>query len=354
MQSCRQRVDVPLHLRQVFFSEMKIQSPQQASTTDTVLEEFILESDSMRSIIKVAHQVAPFDVNVMITGESGTGKEVLARIIHLLSPRAPQPFVPINCGILSGLLFEDKLFGHEKGAFTGAIDRKRGCFELADRGTLFLDEVSELPYDNQVDFLRVLEDFRFIRIGGSDSIHVDVRLISASNKDLRTLISEERFREDLFYRLQVVPIYLPPLRQRREAIPKMVDHFLERLVIKYRKPKPAISPEVLDIFLRYDWPGNVRELRNLIERIFIVNEREIIRPDDLPSDFLWHFADPPSDLALAEVRRKAETRAIVDMLYRTRGDKDTAARILQISPRTLRHKIQTYGIRVGRDGTPLE
>jgi transcriptional regulator with PAS, ATPase and Fis domain len=333
---------------------MKIQPPQQTSTWDAALEEFILESDSMRSIMKVVHQVAPFDVNVMVTGESGTGKEVLARVIHLLSPRAPHPFVPINCGILSGLLFEDKLFGHEKGAFTGAVDRKRGCFELADGGTLFLDEVSELPFDNQVDFLRVLEDFRFVRIGGSDPIQVNVRLISASNKDLKALISEGRFREDLFYRLQVVPIYLPPLRQRREAVPKMVDHFLERLVVKYRKPKPAMSQEVMDIFLRYDWPGNVRELKNLVERIFIVNEREVIRPDDLPSDFLWHFADPPGDLALSEVRRSAESRAIVSMLYRTRGDKEIAARLLQISPRTLRHKIQTYGIRVDRDGTPME
>lgn len=333
---------------------MKIQSPQQTSMRDTALEEFILESESMRSILKVVHQVAPFDVNILITGESGTGKEILARIIHLLSPRAPHPFVPINCGILSGLLFEDKLFGHEKGAYTGAVDRKKGCFEIAHNGTLFLDEVSELPYDNQVDFLRVLEDFRFVRIGGSDAIQVDVRLISASNKNLKALISEGEFREDLFYRLQVVPIYLPPLRQRREAIPKMLDHFMERLVIKYRKPKPAIAPEVLDIFLRYDWPGNVRELKNLVERMFIVNERELIRPDDLPSDFLWHFADPPNELSLSEVRRSAETRAIRDMLYRTRGDKDSAARILQISPRTLRHKIQTYGIRVGRDGQPLE
>ena len=333
---------------------MIIQSPQPLKADDAALEEFILESESMRSIMKVVHQVSPFDVNVLISGESGTGKEVLARIIHLLSPRAPQPFVPINCGILSGLLFEDKLFGHEKGAFTGAVDRKPGCFELANKGTLFLDEVSELPFDNQVDFLRVLEEFRFIRIGGSETIRVDVRLVSASNKDLRNLISEGRFREDLFYRLQVVPIHLPPLRQRREGIPKMVDHFLERLVMKYRKPKPAIAPEVLDIFLRYDWPGNVRELKNLVERIFIVNEREIIRPEDLPSDFLWHFSDPPNELALAEVRRNAETRAIVDMLYRTRGDKESAARILQISPRTLRHKIQAYGIRVRRDGTPME
>ena len=333
---------------------MLIQSPRPLDAGESALEEFILEAQSMRSIMKVVYQVAPFDVNVLISGESGTGKEVLARIIHLLSPRAPQPFVPINCGILSGLLFEDKLFGHEKGAFTGAVERKRGCFELAHRGTLFLDEVSELPYDSQVDFLRVLEDFRFVRIGGSETIQVDVRLVSASNKNLQRLISEDRFREDLYYRLQVVPIHLPPLRERREAIPKMLDHFLERLVIKYRKPKPAFSPEVLDIFLRYEWPGNVRELKNLVERIFIVNEREMIRPDDLPSDFLWHLADPPSEMALAEVRREAETRAIGDALRRTRGDKESAARILQISARTLRHKIQTYGIRVGRDGTPVE
>ena len=182
------------------------------------MQEFILGSDGMRSIMKVVHEVAKYDVSVLLTGESGTGKEMLAKIIHLQSPRAEHPFVPVNCGVLSGLMFEDKLFGHEKGSFTGAIRREKGCFEMADQGTLLLDEVSEVPQENQVDFLRVMEDFRFVRIGGNELIHVDVRIISATNKDLKGAVKQGLFREDLFYRLQVVPIYIPPLRERKRVM----------------------------------------------------------------------------------------------------------------------------------------
>ncbi|MEW5722732.1 MAG: sigma-54 dependent transcriptional regulator [Thermodesulfobacteriota bacterium] len=330
---------------------MKLQSPGLSLVHESALQEFILGSEVMRSIMRVIGEVAKFDVNVLLIGESGTGKELLAKIIHLQSSRAENAFVPVNCGILSGLMFEDKLFGHEKGAFTGAIRREKGCFEMADRGTLFLDEVSEVPLENQVDFLRVLEDFRFLRIGGNEIIQVDVRIISATNKDLREQVRQERFREDLFYRLQVVPIHIPPLRERRVVIPLMVDHFLSRFSAAYHKPKPRVKPEVLEAFHRYDWPGNVRELKNLLERVFIVTAGETIGPEDLPSDFLWHLqAPPPGTLALAEVRREAETRAILDILYRTGGDKDKAAAILEISPRTLRYKLQQYNIKVNRRG----
>ncbi|MBE9573265.1 MAG: sigma-54 factor interaction domain-containing protein, partial [Proteobacteria bacterium] len=177
------------------------------------MQEFILGSDVMHSIMKEVDQVAKYDVNVLIIGESGTGKELLAKIIHLQSSRSENPFVPVNCGILSGLMFEDKLFGHEKGSFTGAIRREKGCLELADKGTLFLDEVAEIPLENQVDFLRVLEDFQFIRIGGSELIKVDIRLISATNKDLKAEVRQGSFRDDLFYRFHLVPIYIPPLRE---------------------------------------------------------------------------------------------------------------------------------------------
>lgn len=333
---------------------MKLPAPHVTFLRNAAMEEFILGCDAMHAIMKVVNQVAPYDVNVLLTGESGTGKELLAKIIHMLSPRAENPFVPVNCGVLSGLIFEDKLFGHEKGAFTGAVAAKPGCFELAHRGTLFLDEISELPYDNQVDFLRVLEDYAFQRIGGTETIQVDVRLISATNRNLKEMIRDGDFREDLFYRIQVVPIHLPPLRERREAIPKMLDHFLNRLSAKYKKTKPDVAPDVMDILLRYDWPGNVRELSNLVERVFIVNESPCIDSASLPSDFLWHFQDPPGEMDLHKVRQEAETAAILQALYRTMGDREKAARLLKISPRTLRHKLHTYGIRVDRNGRLLE
>jgi transcriptional regulator with PAS, ATPase and Fis domain len=316
------------------------------------MEEFILGSDVMRSIMKVAYEVAKYDVNILLIGESGTGKEMLAKIMHLQSIRAQHPFVPVNCGVLSGLMFEDKLFGHEKGSFTGAIRQEKGCFETADKGTLFLDEVSEVPIENQVDFLRILEDFQFLRIGGNEVIEVDVRIISATNKDLKEEVHRGSFRQDLFYRLHVAPIYVPPLRERKSVIPKMVDRFLNQFVANYEKPKPSVKKEVIDIFCRYDWPGNVRELKNLLERVFIVTNDTEIGVDHLPSDFLWHFREPPRVMDLAQVRRSAETKAILDVLSRVGGDKERAAKILRISPRTLRHKIQTYSIKINRKGEP--
>ena len=314
------------------------------------MQEFILSSEVMRSIMKVVNEVAKYDVNVILIGESGTGKELLAKIIHLQSPRAKHPFVPVNCGVLSGLLFADKLFGHEKGAFTGAIRKEKGCFELADKGSLFLDEISEVPYENQVDFLRVLEDPQFLRIGGNEVISVNVRIISATNKDLNDLVQQRLFREDLFYRLHVVPIHIPPLRKRKAVIPKMVDHFLAQLSATYHKPIPEVRPEVLDIFCRYEWPGNVREVRNLLERVFIVNNENHIGMEHLPSDFIWHFEGPPHTMDLKQVKSEAETKAILNVLYRVGGDRERAAQILRISPRTLRYKLNQYNIKVNRKG----
>ncbi|MEE4358954.1 MAG: sigma-54 dependent transcriptional regulator [Desulfococcaceae bacterium] len=331
---------------------MKFKYPKKQYYQKSITLEFILECDSMISVMEIISQVARYDVNILLLGESGTGKEMLAKIIHMLSPRAANPFVPINCGVLSGLMFEDKLFGHEKGAFTGAIDRKEGSLELADKGTLFLDEVSELPLQNQVDFLRVLEDFRFTRIGGNETIEVDIRIISATNKDLKEEIRRERFREDLFYRLQVVPVYLPPLRERKKAIPKMVDHFLEQFELTYKKAKPAVTQEVIDIFLQYEWPGNVRELKNLVERIFILNEGDRICCGNLPPDFLdnLHVSSLQDIRELAEVRKAAESMAIINALEHAEGDREQAAEILKISPRTLRYKLRQYRIRPGGKG----
>jgi len=330
---------------------MKHQSPYIKYLHQSILQEFILESNQMRSIMKVVNQVAKYDVNVLITGESGTGKELLAKIIHLQSQRVEHPFVPVNCGILSGLMFEDKLFGHEKGAFTGAIDRKSGCFEMADKGTLFLDEIADIPLENQGDFLRVLEDSRFSRIGSNDVLEVDIRIISATNKDLKSCVKLGVFREDLFYRLQIVPIFLPPLQERREAIPKMTDHFLTQFETAYMKPKPRISSDVMNLFSRYEWPGNVRELKNLLERVFIVNNDNYIGREHLPSDFMWHYNTPPSAMDLEQVKQRAETSAIIEALQRVGGDREKAAKILRISSRTLRYKLNRYGIQISRKGT---
>lgn len=325
---------------------MKLPAPHTTYLDETAMEEFILGCPVMERIMDEVIQIAPFDVSVLISGESGTGKELLARIIHLQSKRAGHPFVPLNCGVLSGNIFEDRLFGHEKGAFTGADSRKIGCFEMAHRGTLFLDEISELPLENQVDFLRVLEDFRFMRIGGDRFIQVDVRLISATNKDLKKLISEKKFREDLYYRLQVVPVHLPPLRHRRKAIAPLVDHFLTILAARHKKAKPAVSPEVLKIFKQYHWPGNIRELKNILERIFVVSKKNEITPKDLPLDFKTGFAEPAETGSLRQIRRQAETSAILATLERVGGNRTAAASLLKISPRTLRHKIRTYGLKV--------
>ena len=322
---------------------MKIRYPKNKHDKK-FMEEFVFASETMMQVMEVVQQVAKYDVNVLIEGESGTGKEMLAKIIHLQSPRAENPFVPVNCGVLSGLMFEDKLFGHEKGAFTGAIDRKKGCFERAHHGTLFLDEVSELRPENQVDFLRILEDFRFTRIGGDEIIEVDTRILSATNRNLKGLIDQDLFREDLFYRLQVIPISLPPLRERKKVIPKMVEHFMNQLEMAYKKPKPEVHPEVIELFLRYHWPGNVRELRNLIERIFIINPKPSLGPTDLPEDFLSNFEEKSCAMSLADVREEAEKKAIAEALDHADNDRGRAARILKISPRTLRHKLQCYDI----------
>ncbi len=327
---------------------MKLLSPYIKHLEKSIMQEFILGSDVMHSIMKEVEQFAKYDTNIILMGETGTGKELLAKIIHLQSPRAENPFVSVNCGILSGLMFENKLFGHEKGSFTGAIRQEKGCLELADKGTLFLDEVAEIPLENQVDFLRVLEDSQFIRIGGNELIKVDIRLISATNKDLKNEVRRGAFREDLFYRLHTVPIYIPPLRERKTVIPKMVDRFLDQLAANYKKPKPEVKSEVIDIFYRYNWPGNIRELKNFVERMFILNNNDVIKTEHLPSDFLWHFRDPPNMMNLKEVRQASETKAILEILYRVEGNKERAAKMLNISPRTLRYKLKEYNIKVNK------
>ena len=242
------------------------------------------ESEAMREVLERVVQIAPVVSTVLITGESGTGKELVARGIHALSPRRHKAFLAVNVAALSETLLESELFGHEKGAFTGAIDLRKGFFELADRGTLFLDEIGEMPLATQTKLLRVLEQREFLRVGGQQPIHVDVRIIAATNQELRELVPAGRFRRDLFYRLNVLGIELPPLRQRPEDVPRLVSHFVRELTHRLDRPFPGITAEAMELLMGYDWPGNVRELRNLVESMVVLTPKNPIDREDIPRE----------------------------------------------------------------------
>jgi len=327
--------------------------------------EFVVVSQHMRAVMRTVQQVARFDANVLIYGESGTGKELLARIMHQKSNRKDKPFVPVNCGTLSGELFESKLFGHEVGAFTGATRKTKGRFEQADQGTLFLDEVSEISQRNQVNFLRVLEDGCFRRIGGEIPTKVDVRIVAATNKDLAAEVEAHRFRQDLYYRLQVIPINLQPLRKRREAIPHLVDYFLKRFSTIYQNERLSVKPEALRYLVSYDWPGNIRELKNLMERLVLMAPGPVISKEDFPEDFVFGNSgqtsapEPavpetgtlPDDVVapggiepLRKARKRVEKALILRALETTDGQRAKAAELLEIKARTLRQKMSDYGI----------
>jgi DNA-binding NtrC family response regulator len=329
-----------------------------------VVSELVVASDHLKSIMDLIDKVAPYEVPILISGETGTGKELLARIIHQKSARHDKPFLALNCGTLTGDLFADKLFGHEPGSFTGALRQVRGCFELASAGTLFLDEVSEISLANQIDFLRVLEDGRYRRIGAERFLITDVRIIAATNRDLALEVKEGRFRRDLYYRLQVIPITVPPLRKRREAIPRLIDYFSSQFAEKYHKHEVSFHPKATELLVNYDWPGNVRQLKNFIERTLIVSPGRQVAPKDFPADFLEALNVPPEPQpaagtegaplkGLEEIRIEAERRAIIEALTRTGGGREKAAALLKISPRTLRQKMSQYQIRFtrGRQGT---
>ncbi|HEX7052107.1 MAG TPA: sigma-54 dependent transcriptional regulator [Longimicrobiales bacterium] len=242
------------------------------------------ESAAIQEALERVVQIAPVHSTVLITGESGTGKELVARGIHALSPRAARPFIAANVAALPETLLESELFGHEKGAFTGAVAQRKGLFELADRGTLFLDEIGEMPLATQTKLLRALEEREFLRVGGELPIRVDVRVIAATNRDLREAVELGEFRRDLYYRLNVLRIELPPLRERRDDIPLLVEAFMRRTTREHDLPHVALAPEALALLMRYDWPGNIRELRNLVESMAVLSPGQVIRPDDIPPE----------------------------------------------------------------------
>ena len=301
----------------------------------------------MKELFDFLAQVAPSEATVLILGESGTGKELVANAIHHNSPRTQQPFVKVACAALPETLLESELFGHEKGAFTGAIARREGRFQAAHRGTIFLDEVGEMSPAIQTKLLRVLQEREFEPVGSSRTAKVDVRVIAATNKDLGKEIKEGRFREDLFYRLNVIPIHLPPVRERKEDIPALANHFLSLYREKNKKEIKEISPKALDLLIRHDWPGNIRELENCLERAVIVARGELIAPADLPPA----IQNLPAGKEDAEIPfpagislQEAEKALILKTLEDTGGNRSRAAEILGINRRTLQMKLKEYGM----------
>ena len=310
-------------------------------------ENIIGKSEAMLRIFDLVAQVGPSRSTILVQGESGTGKELIAKAIHANSPRKDRPFVPINTGSMPSDLLESTLFGHVKGAFTSAISAKKGLFEVADKGTLFLDEIGTMSIDTQAKILRVLQDRKFMHLGGVSEIQVDVRIIAATNVDLKQLVKEGRFREDLFYRLNVITIDLPPLRRRKLDIPLLVDHFLKKFCEENGRPRLHVSPEALRPLLDYEWPGNVRELENVIERAVVLSSGDSVGTDLMPQNVMAsgnNAAYHNPDASLFEIMEQCERRIIVDMLEKSHWNQTEAAERFRIPLSTLNQKIKRLNV----------
>jgi len=323
------------------------------------LGNLIGSSPGMRAVFSMVERIAGADVPVLIRGESGTGKELVARAIHQQSARASGPFVALNCAAVPESLLESEFFGHERGAFTGAVRAHAGRFEQAQGGTLFLDEIGAMRTDLQAKLLRALQEKEIQRLGAVSPIAVDVRILAATGENLEEAIRRRSFRDDLYYRLNVVPIHLPPLRERVEDIPLLVDHFLDEAAAKFGRERPAIAPETLDLLQSFPWPGNVRELLNCVERMVLLARGPRLTPEDLPADVRGVAAAPPGagnggiDLPAAGVRlADLERDLIVQALRRTRGNLAPAAKLLGISYKTLQYRVRKFGL--DRDGAGRE
>ncbi len=324
--------------------------------------EIIGKSVPMKRVFSLIERVADTDSTVLILGESGTGKELVARAIHQASSRRKGPFVPVNCGAIPEELLESELFGHEKGAFTGAIKTRLGRFELAHGGTIFLDEIAEMSPKLQVKLLRVLQEKTIERVGGTHTISIDIRIIAATNKNLEEEVQKKNFREDLYYRLNVIPIYLPPLRERKDDIPLLVNHFIQKFNQQKRRDIQGIEPEALDLLLRHDWPGNVRELENVIERMVILAEEETITKADIPEYIRGSIEErafvpledveiPEEGINLPKLVSEFEKRLILKALDKTGWVKNRAAKLLHINRTTLIEKMKKQKIFTPRQKT---
>ncbi len=323
------------------------------SEVDGGVENIIGSSAAMKAVLSSIRQVAPSKATVLITGESGTGKELVAQAIHKLSPRAKKPFKPVHCAALAENLLETELFGHEKGAFTGADSRVAGRFELANGGTLFLDEIGEISPAVQVKLLRVLETQQFERVGGSETLTVDVRVVAATNRDLKAMAESGKFREDLFYRLNVVNIAIPPLRERREDIPPILDYYLKKYSKDNGKDISEIGTEALGVLSAYDWPGNVRELRNCVERMVVFARGNILTLTDVPAEIRSavgeQFESKPQDKVASPGKldldvKENERNLVIKALEECGGNRTKAAKLLNMSRRTLHRKLHEYDL----------
>ena len=332
----RRLVEENIHYRQELITKYK-------------LENIVGRSPQMLQVYKTIARVAESRSTVLVTGESGTGKELIARAIHFNSPRAARPFVAVDCSSLAETLLESELFGHVRGAFTGAVTTKKGLFEEADRGTCFLDEIGDISLAMQAKLLRVLQEHEIKRVGGTETIKIDVRIVAATNQNLEALVTEKKFREDLFYRLNVVSIHLPSLRERPEDVPLLADHFLRKYASQNNKPVCRISPEAMDLLVRHRWPGNVRELENVIERAATLSGTSLILAEDLPRRLQMEPAQMslsslPSRMPLSEL----EKLYIQKVLEETGGNKKKAADILGIDRRTLYRMATRLGLTIKR------
>jgi DNA-binding NtrC family response regulator len=312
-------------------------------------------SQRMRQVFDLIIQAAPSRSTILIGGESGTGKELVARAIHSNSPRASRAFVTVNSGNLPPDLLESNLFGHVKGAFTGAVYPKKGLFEMADKGSIFFDEIGNIPLETQPKLLRVMQEREFMRLGGVENIKVDVRIVAATNVDLHQMMEEQRFREDLYYRLHVITVQLPPLRDRKEDIPLLVQHFLTKYGVENEKTDLEIAPQALDLLMEYDWPGNVRELENVIERAVVLSTTPTIGPDlvpdhvrDRPVFKMPQFTLPAEGIWFNEVTADFEKRLIESTLEAAGGVQKRAAELLHLKPTTLNEMIKRHEIRAKR------
>ena len=314
-------------------------------------ENIVGKSEPMLRIFDLVAQVAPSRSTVLLQGESGTGKELIAKAVHLNSPRRDRAFVPVNTGSMPPDLLESTLFGHVKGAFTSAIASKKGLFEIADRGTLFLDEIGTMSVETQSKILRVLQDRKFMHLGGVHEIQVDVRIIAATNVDLKQQVREGKFREDLFYRLNVITVDLPPLRQRKEDIPLLVEFFLSRYSEENERPRRHISPEALRPLMTYSWPGNVRELENVVERAVVLSSSTDIGPELLPDQIAGRGTAFPmlehrGDASLFDIMEECERHIIVDMLEKCHWNQTDAAEQFRVPLSTLNQKIKRLNIEI--------
>jgi two-component system response regulator AtoC len=314
-------------------------------------ENIISKNERMRQIFDTIRKVAKYKSTILIEGESGTGKELVAKAIHFNSDRSSNPFIPVNCGAIPENLLESELFGHTKGSFTNAVRTKKGLFEEADGGTMFLDEIGELPLQLQVKLLRVLQDGEIRRIGDSRPITIDVRIIAATIKDLDKEVRERKFRDDLFYRLNVLPMKIPPLRERKEDIPLLVDHFIGKYSRELNRPIEGIVPEALNCLLNFNWNGNVRELENVIERAIVLTESNTIQVENLPAEIQNAKEESRlsllnDELSIKKASRYLEIDLIKKALQKTKGNHTHAAKLLEISHRALLYKIKEYGIDV--------